>query len=243
MRDWRAYVDERLHAVTIKHRAEVVAELAAHLEECYSALRAQGLPDEEACAWTCARAGDWDELRLGIIAAKETRTMSDRVKQIWIPSLLTLVVGWAVLGMAIWSGSPPLIWESWHEARRGVARGDFLGVASFAHLYPPMVIVYWPWLISLPVIGAVGAYLSRRAKATGWRVYVSGAFPLLAIAVVFAVTLPFASMVDPQVVPFFKSSSIVANLVSWLVLPGIALWIGIALQGMFGAREGRAYSI
>jgi hypothetical protein len=215
MRDWRAYVNERLSSAPISQRDHVVDELAAHLEECYLALCAQGLSDEDACAWTCAKAGDWDHLRKEVTLAKREGTMNDRVKQIWIPSVTTLFVGWAALGLIIWSGIQPLTGDWWHTGQTG------------AILY-----VHWPWLMILPFVGAVGAYMSRRAEGSGWRVYVSGAFPVLGTAVVFAVTFPFAFLVDVRVVPFFKVTSLLAGMISWVVLPGIALCIGIALEGL-----------
>lgn len=225
MRDWRAYVQGQLGALRLEPAEvdEVVRELAGHLEECYAQLRAQEVGEEEAYLRACAEAGNWAELKRGVISAKESR-MSDRLKQIWIPSLVTLSVGWAVLGMTIWSGTPPLMWKQ-YDSVPGPVPGF------------PQVILYWPWLLSLPIIGAVGACLSRRAKATGWRVYLSGLFPVLAVAVVFALTFPFAFVVDTQVAPFFKVTSMLANVVSWMVLPGIALWLGIAFQGWLGERR------
>lgn len=221
MRDWQGYVREQLRGLWLSsgENEEIARELAGHLEEYYEELRSEGMAEGEAYERACALAGNWKDLRRGVFLAKQEGTMTDRVRQIWIPSLLTLFVGWAVLGVVIWSGTPPLMWETWHTARRGVV------------LYPPLVILYWPWLVSLPFIGAAGAYLSRRAKATGWRIYLSGAFPVLAIGVVFAVTFPFVFVVDAQVVPFFRLSSMVANVVSWTVLPGMALLLGIVLQG------------
>ncbi len=226
MRDWRSYVDTRLGALRLERSEaeEVARELASHLEECYEALRAQGISEDEAFLRTCGESGNWAELKREVVLAKQEGRMSDRVRQIWIPGLVTLVAGWAVLGVVIWSETPPLMWESWRGARPGVI------------LVPPLVILYWPWLLSLPWIGAAGAYLSRRAEATGWRVYLSGGFPVLAIAMVFAVTFPFALVVDAQVVPFFKATSMLANTVSWVVLPGIALWAGVALQAWWGGR-------
>jgi hypothetical protein len=217
MRNWRAYVNERLGSAPISQREQLVDELTAHLEDCYSALRAQGLSEEEACAWTCAKAGDWDELRREVVLAKQEGVMNDRVRQIWIPSFVTLVMGWVALGLILWSGVGPVTGDWWHAGKLGA-------------------ILYWPWLVILPFVGALGAYLSRRAKGMGWRVHVSGVFPVVAIGVVFAVTLPFASAVDPRVVPFFRINSLLANVACWFVLPGIALWLGVALQGVFGVR-------
>jgi hypothetical protein len=214
MRDWRVYVNERLGAAPISRRDEVADELAAHLEDCYSALRAQGLSDDEACASTCAKAGDWDELRKEVSSAKREGTMNDRVRQIWIPSLTTLFAGWAALGLIIWSGMQPVTGDWWHAGKPG------------AVLY-----LHWPWLVILPFIGAAGAYMSRRAEGSGWRVYVSGAFPVLGTAAVCAVTFPFAFLVDARVVPFFKVTSLLASMMSWVVLPGVALCLGITLEG------------
>jgi hypothetical protein len=226
MRDWQAYVEGRLGALRLEQREsdEVVRELAGHLEECYDGLRAEGLDEEEAFTRACEQAGNWAELRRGVISAKEGK-MSDRVNQIWIPSLVTLFSGWGVLGLVIWSRTQP--WKQYDSTSHGID----LGILAL------WVTLYWPWLLSLPLIGAAGAYLSRRAKGTGWRVYLSGAFPVLALGVVFAVTFPFAFAVDTEVAPFFKISSMLANVVSWIILPGIALWLGIVLQGWLGERR------
>ena len=66
----------------------------------------------------------------------------------------------------------------------------------------------------------------------GWKVYVAGAFPVVAIAVVFLLILPWSFIADHQVVPALKLSGFAAGMVSWVLLPGIALCLGIALQGM-----------
>src|SRR5208283_3002973 len=98
---------------------------------------------------------------------------------------------------------------------------------------PRGLIVYVPWLGVLPVIGALGAYLSRRANGTGWRVYIAGAFPAIAIACVFLLILPFGLAVDPHVIHDFELVSMAANTFSWVLLPGMALCIGVVLQGLW----------
>jgi hypothetical protein len=84
MRDWRAYVEGQLGALRLERAEvdEVVRELAGHLQECYAQLRAQQeVGEEEAYLRACTEAGNWAELRRGVISAKESR-MSDRLKQI-----------------------------------------------------------------------------------------------------------------------------------------------------------------
>jgi hypothetical protein len=208
MRDWRAYVEERLGSLRIAQgeAEDVAAELTEHLEECYSVLCGQGLPEKEAYTQTCARAGSWEELRRRVNSAKREGTMTDRVRQIWIPSLVTLLASFMGMAVVLRAGIQPI--------------------------QPRGVILYLPWLLALPLIGAAGGYLSRRAQAGRWRVYLAGAFPALAIAAIFLVTFPFAFFVDSRVVPGFKFSALAAMTVSWVILPGIALCMGVALEGV-----------
>jgi len=87
------------------------------------------------------------------------------------------------------------------------------------------------------VVGGVGAYLSRRSQSGGWQVYVSGLSPALAWAVVFVLVAPFGFLVNPAVAPSFKITSILAMIVSWVVLPGLALAIGVVAQGVMKVRR------
>ena len=206
MHDWHAYVREQSPELDDR----VVQELAGHLEDVYSDLRASGLTQAEAIRRTERQVGDWLELRRGIQAARQEAVMQERVKQFWLPSLVTLVLGWGILTILIWAGVQPFM------TRPGQPEG----------LY-----VYWPWLLALPFVGALGAYLSRRAQMRGWKVYVAGAFPVVAIAVVFLLILPWSFIVDHQVVPASKLSGFAAGMLSWVILPGTALCLGIALQG------------
>lgn len=206
MRDWRRYVRDRLPELGDR----VVQELAGHLDDVYSDLRSSGLSEPAACEEASKQVGDWLELRRGIQATRQEVVMQERVKQFWLPSLVTLVLGWGILTVVIWAGVRPLM------TRPGQPEG----------LY-----VYWPWLVALPFVGALGAYLSRQAEMKGWKVYVAGTFPALAIAIVFLLILPWGFVVDSQVAPALKLTGFAAGIVSWVLLPGIALCLGIAAQG------------
>jgi len=217
MPDWRAHV--RDHLGSLRHvraeEEEVVCELAGHLEECYAALRAKGMPEEEAFSETCARAGNWEELRSGIVSAIEEGTMNDRVKQIWVPGLVTLLSSYVVLTLFQRIGVRPMVLHP------GEPRG---------------VVLYLPWLFLLPLIGAVGAYLSRRALADGWRVYLAASLPALALGAFFLLLFPLAFALDRQVPLHIKGTALVAMMVGWVALPGIALCLGVALQGLSKRR-------
>ena len=143
--------------------------------------------------------------------------MHGRVRQIWIPSLVTLVSSWGVLALLIWATV---------ITHRDEPRG---------------VILYVPWLLLLPVIGEAGAHLSRRAGGAGWRVYLAGTFPALAAAIVFLIVLPFAfaSGIDPSAVPGFTFAALASMVSTSVILPGILLCLGVALESL---REMRGVS-
>jgi hypothetical protein len=211
MPDWRTYVKDHLSSLRLS-RAEtedVTVELAEHLEEFYEALLAKGLSDEEAFSRTCVQAGNWKKLQRGVISAKEEGAMIDRVMQIWLPSLATLVSSWGVLALFIWT-------------------------EVITHREPRGVVLFMPWLLLLPAIGAAGGYLCRRAGGTGWRVYLAGTFPALAGAIVFLVVLPFAFAwgIDAKAVPGFTFTAVAPAVANSVILPGLALYAGVVLQGL-----------
>lgn len=139
----------------------------------------------------------------------------DRVRQLWIPSLVTLLASFSVMAVMIAAGIQPIV------SHPGEPHG---------------IILYLPWLLLLPLIGAAGAHLSRRGQGSGWRVYLAGAFPALAIFVALLVTLPFRLVIDPHVVHDFQLGALLSTIFSWTILPGIALCIGVALEGLRKSR-------
>jgi hypothetical protein len=184
--------------------------VAEHLEQVYADLRRSGLSPAKAAGRAEEQVGNWMELRQGIESARQEEAIEKRVQQFWLPSLVTLFSAFAALAILIWAGVPPLMT---HPAE------------------PQGLIVDVPWLLVLPFIGAVGAYMSRRAQATGWRVYAAGVFPAVAIGLMFLLILPWGFMVDPRVAPSFRFMGLAAGTVSWVILPGIALWVGVELHG------------
>jgi len=213
MPDWRAYVRDRLGLIRDTRAAEeeVTSELAGHLEDSYAALRKKGMSEEEAVAESCEQVGNWTELRMGIDSAIEEGTMHDRVRQIWVPGVVTLLSSYVFLAILQWAGTRPLV------SHPGEPRG---------------VVFYLPWLFLLPVIGAFGGYLSRRAMGDGWRVYFAASLPALALGAFFLLFFPLAFIIDRQVPLQIKGTALVANIVGWVALPGVALCLGVALQGL-----------
>ena len=65
------------------------------------------MAEEDAFLQTFAGAGNWKEIRRELFLVQRERTIEERVKQIWIPSLVTLLSAWVALALLIWAGTQP----------------------------------------------------------------------------------------------------------------------------------------
>jgi hypothetical protein len=170
MPDWREVVRQRLAGLALEPEdtSQVFEELAGHLEEKYQFLLREGVSEEDAARRTLEQVSDWQELKQMIESArrKET-TMPKRVAQFWFPAFLTLLLSMALLALIEKFGPNP--WAS-------PMPGGRLRMT-------PVVVVYVSWLLFLPFIGAMGAFLSRRAGAPVRVTMASIVFPVLCRAV------------------------------------------------------------
>jgi len=212
MRDWSDYVRGRLGSCRGGRTVDegIVCELAGHLEELHAALRGRGLSEDEAFAQACEQAGNWEELQRGIISAKEEGAMRERVRQIWIPALMTALISYAALAVFRWVGVRPSV------VHAGEARA---------------LVVYLPWLGVLPFIGAIGGFLSRRAEGDRRRAYFAAGLPSGALAGILVLIFALALVIDRGVAWEIKGTAFAATVASWVVLPGIALWFGAFVEG------------
>jgi hypothetical protein len=141
--------------------------------------------------------------------------MSDRVKQIWLPGLVTLLSSYVALALLQWAGMQPFFFRP--------APGR-------------IVFFYTPWLLILPFIGATGGFLSRRAQGSGWRVYLSASLPALLMAGLFVIGFPMSFIIDPKVSTELKLTTLATLTVSWVILPGCALSAGAAFERLWRMR-------
>jgi hypothetical protein len=226
MRDWEALVERHLTGLALApaERAEVIAELAAHLEERCEELRGQGMTEEESLRRTFSEVNDWQDLRQRIQTAKtKENIMSKRVKQLWLPSLLTFVLAMSLLALIQIFGPKP-----WMVGWNSRSRWTFVA---------PAVMVYLPWLLSLPLIGAMGAYLSNRAGGSKRAVFCSIIFPVLPYLVFFLIAIPVALIVDDHVARNFLFSAFLVGLFAWVLAPGAALLAGGLPAQLFLSRR------
>jgi hypothetical protein len=209
MPDWQKLVGQRLSGLALDatDKDEVQVELAAHLEESYESLRTKGLPEQAAVQQTLAQVADWQELRRRIQSARTKESnMNDRVRQFWIPGFLTFVLSSGILALIEIYGPKP-----WALMKVG---------------QPAMVLFFIPWLLSLPLVGAVGAYLSHRAGGSRRAIFSSIVFPVLPFLASILLVLPVSLVFDRFIAHNIAPMSLVMALLGWVLLPAIALLAG-----------------
>jgi hypothetical protein len=216
--DWRETVRERLDSQVLPFRCreEIIAELAAHLEETYDHARSRGLGNQAAFELAIAQIRDAHRLAKAIRRAKSAGdSMNFRTRSLWLPALITLLGASVSLTLSQLIGvQPRLVW-----------------------IGPLAMSFYWPWLATLPVFGALGAYLSRRALGPAPARLAAGLSPALVMLIVMCLILPWGLAIDG--VSFFRLVSFGLGLANWVALPAVALLLG-ALPFLRASRPAQA---
>jgi len=207
MRNWQQKVRENLAACPLSREIqdEVVVELAFHLHEAYQEARAVGMSHDSAMNAALEQVGDWRALARNIRRAKsEEASMNKRTKSLWLPALTTLLGANTSLALSQYLGARPhLVW-----------------VGNVALTF------YWAWLATLPIFGAMGAYLSRRAQSSAWARLAAGVAPALVMLIVMCLILPWGLAIDG--IHFFRLVSFGLALTNWVAIPAVALLVGVA---------------
>jgi hypothetical protein len=211
MRDWQTLVEQRIGSLTLEpeERTEVIAEVAAHLEDICEEMLRQGMTEEEAVRRSLANAGDWRDLRRKILAVRRKEfIMQKRLRQLWIPGFLSLILCLlfqAALQKLGWQ--PRIVWSG-----------------------PSSPILYVPWLAALPFIGALGAYVSSRAGGSRGTVLFVSVFPALALTFAFLFMFPFSMAIEliaGRPVDFSRVATVLLkDGIGWILVPGVALLAG-----------------
>jgi len=222
MPDWQELVRQRLSSLALdaEEKDEVHAELAAHLEESYEVFRAEGLPEYEAVQRTLAQVADWKELQRKIDSARIGKdTMTNRVTQLWLPGLLTFALSMGLLELVQKFGPRPIILN--------LDKGT------------PVLMFYTSWLLILPLAGALGAYLSKRAGGSVRMVLASSIFPVLPFAVVFLIAIPVGLVIGHNLAHHIVTAAFFTMGLGWVLAPGATLFAGgLLVQFLFSRRSG-----
>jgi hypothetical protein len=224
MPDWQKLVSQRLSGLAFDagERDEVHAELAAHLQETFENLRHQGMPESTAIQRTLGEVENWQDLRRRIQTARTKENfMNDRVKQFWFPAMLTLLLTMGLLMLIQIFGPSP-----WLVARQ-----------SGWSLVAPVAVIYLPWLLSLPLVGALGAILSLRSGGSQRAVFSSIVFPVLPYLVFFLLALPVMALFNDRLAHNIMFGALFVGLFAWVLAPGAALLAGGLLANFFLSRR------
>src|SRR5713101_1560621 len=225
MPDWQKLVRQRLSGLALDpaEKEEVHAELAAHLEESYGSLRTKGLPEEAAMQQTLAQVADWDDLKRRIHSARMGKdTMTNRVKQFWLPGLLTFTLSMGLLELV----------------------QKFFPQPFILHLdHPPVLLFYVPWLLTLPLAGAIGAYLSKRAGASLPMTLVSSLFPVLPLAAIFLIAIPVGLVISHTLSHGIVAAAFLTLGIEWVAVPGAILLAGGSLVRLLFSRRSASRGI
>lgn len=208
MPDWQELVRQRLAGLALDpaERDEIRAELAAHLEDAYEAMLRDGINNSEAAKRTLCLANDWQDLQRKISVARGGKdTMTNRVTQLWLPGLAAFVLSGGILALM-----QILRLKAWVLTKNG----DLTAV------------LYVWWLILLPLIGAVGAYLSWRAGGSERAILLSIVFPVLPFLASILVVLPVSVIFDRFIAHNIAPMSLIFALFGWVLVPAAALLAG-----------------
>jgi hypothetical protein len=209
MPDWKKLVREHIasSALPAASREEVVSELAAHLEEAYEAALLQGLTEKSAVEFTLQEVNDWHALAARIQRARsEENPMNNRIRSLWLPAMANLLAAMSALMVMQKMGEQPrLVWVN-------TAGGQFA------------MAFYLPWLMTLPLFGAAGAYIARRTQGDTLACLAAGLSPGLTLIGLIALIAPWGLFIDGLSV--YRLVMIAAGIFTWGVLPSIALLLG-----------------
>jgi hypothetical protein len=214
MCDWTAVVKENLGTLRIdaSQREEVVEELAAHLNDLYEEYRTQGMSESKAFHVCLKQLSHGQRIARSIELSKEGR-MNYRTKALWLPGLAAFAAAsiFLMIVQQLSAFQPRIFW----------VEGEALAVDL-------------RWLMLLPICGAAGAYLSRRAGGQQYTCIAAGTFPAIVMLGSFCVFFP---------VGLLERNSFIAHhllymglsVLDWTIVPGAALLLG---AGAFAYRRG-----
>jgi hypothetical protein len=222
MPDWQQIVSSELSGLALEPEevTQVLEEVAGHLEEEYQSLLSKDVPEKEAARRALRRVDDWQALKQMIESArKKENPMPKRVAQFWLPAFLTLLLSMVLLAVIQMFGPNP-----WTRV-----------VAS--RWWMPVAVVYVSWLLFLPLIGALGAYISRRAGGSARAVFFSIVFPTLPYLTFFLIGLPIALILDDRVAHNITIPAFFVGLSAWVIFPAAALLAGGWPVHFFASRR------
>jgi hypothetical protein len=208
VRDWSVLVRERFsgRGLTELQQTEIVSELAAHLEDLYEHAHNLGVTEAEAIFRALNEVDNWRELSREISRTKKPEgQMNARTRSLWLPGFTTLTAAMGALMIINRFDLQPKIY--WY--------------GSLA-----VVQMYVPWLAVLPLFGALGAYLSRRADGNLKTRLAAASFPALVLLALLCPGIALAAVLEHHLNWYVLPIAFAVTAFNWVLLPGVLLLLG-----------------
>jgi len=223
-RDWREEALRKLadSKLTCEDRDEISRELAGYLEDLCADTPSRGINELTAMQHAAAELHEDQHLGAHLYRARKEKPMqiNDRTKRLWLPGTSMLLASVGFLAILQIAGFRPYFLTLW--LRGGPATPHGLG-------WP--LEFYFPWLCILPFLGAAGAYWSRRAGGGAAVQAMAGFFCIFVFLASFLTTLLFAFVIGGITgnisTPRTLSPEFAGAVASWVVIPAIALMLGV----------------
>jgi hypothetical protein len=224
MPDWEKLVREQLADLDLGHQEknDVIAELSGHLEEAFESFCREGMSEQDATRRALTEVTDWKALRRKIYSARNKEDiMEPRVTRFWLPGLLGFALSMIVERVSYRFDSHPLVLS--------LDRGT------------PVLRFHFSWIFALLLVGAIAAYLSRRAGGTLRTSLWSSIFPVVPFAVVFLFAIPIGLIRGHPIAYGTVAESTLYMALGWVLAPAAALLTGGWFAHRFlsgGSRSG-----
>lgn len=208
MRDWQKLVRERLsgRGLTAAQQDEVVTELAAHLEDFSEEQCACGANETEAIRRALDEVADWRQLSCRIRRSKQQEgQMNYRTRALWLPGLASLTATMGALTIITMINLEPRIF--------------LYGSLAFVQMYVRLLVV-------LPAVGALGAFLSRRANGDLKARLAAASFPAFVILSLFCPAIIVAGVLEHHLTWGVLPVAFALTVFNWILIPCACLLLG-----------------
>jgi hypothetical protein len=203
----RTLIRERLGRLGVGacRENEIIRELGDHVADHAAALEAQGHTRHEAESAALDAGNDWRALHAAILAVeREGDDMNYRTKAIWLPACCTVVLSVGLLNLVQAAGVHP----GFYSLEGGLRMPLFV-----------------PWLLVLPLAGAIGAFLSKQGGGRLLHRILVALSPVMAHQGIMAIVLILVGLFGRDA-PHLHLAWLAPYGATWVLLPSLALLIG-----------------
>lgn len=208
MPDWQRLARERLDecGLSAAQQSEVVVELASHLEDHFDQEQGLGIDGPTAIKRTLDEVADWRQLSRRIRRSRQQEgQMNYRTKALWLPGLASLAATMGALTVITMINLKPRIF--------------MYGSLAFVQMYVRLLVV-------LPAVGALGAYLSRRANGDFKVRLAAASFPASVILSLFCPAIIVAGVLEHHLTWGVLPVAFAVMVFIWILIPCACLLLG-----------------